>query len=256
MNRTPAWRALILAAGRGSRLGSLTHDRPKCLLTLGGRTLLDWQRAALRDAGVGRVAVVAGYRAELVRRMGLPCFENRAWACSNMVASLLAARDWLAAGPCIVSYGDIVYHPRIVRALLACPQDVAIVYDRAWRRLWAERFEHPEEDAESLRVRDGLVEDIGRRGIDLDRVEGQFLGLVRFSPAGWSHVERWLGGIEEATRRRIDTTTLLRELVGAGMPVGAAPVRGGWCEVDCERDLALYQARIDATEDWLHDWRF
>ena len=122
-----------------------------------------------------------------------------------------------------------MYHPRIVRTLLACPHDVAIVYDRAWRRLWEERFEHPEEDAESLRVRDGLVEDIGRRGIDLDRVAGQFLGPVRFSPAGWLHVERWLAGIDEATRRRIDTTTLLRELVLAGTPVGAAPVCGGWC---------------------------
>jgi len=256
MTDVSAWRALILAAGRGSRLGPLTRDRPKCLVTLGGRTLLDWQRGALGAAGLARVAVVAGYRADQLRRTGLPCFENGAWASSNMVASLLAARAWLAGGPCVVSYGDIVYHPRIVQTLLACPYDVAIVYDRAWRVLWEDRFERPEEDAESLRVRDGLVADIGRRVTELDRIEGQFLGLIRFSSAGWSHVERWLAGIDEETRRRIDTTTLLRELVDAGMHVGAAPVRGGWCEVDSERDLALYQTRLEADEEWLHDWRF
>src|SRR5271156_6862674 len=100
-------RAVILAAGRGSRMGQLGGDRPKCLVELGGRPLIERQIAALRRGGVDQIGVVCGYRAEMIDFPNLFYFANERWAETNMVTSLTAAASWLRSGPLIVSYADI-----------------------------------------------------------------------------------------------------------------------------------------------------
>lgn len=249
-------RGVILAAGRGRRLGPLTDRVPKCLVRLGGRALLDWQLAALRQVGIDDIAVVGGYRAARLRRRRVVVLRNADWGRSNMVASLLCARAWLRSAPTLVGYGDIVYHPSLPAALLAADADVAIVYDRAWRALWDARFERAEDDAESLRVAAGAVRSIGGRVRSLARVQGQYIGLVRFTPRGWRRTERYLTSLDAATIRTLETTDLLARLVRDGMTVGAVPIDGRWCEVDTPRDLALYEARLASRTPWTHDWRF
>lgn len=248
-------RALILAAGRGSRLRPLTDDRPKCLVRLGGRALLDWQLASLRAAGITRIAVVAGWRAERVRRPGLVRFVNRSWRRTAMVASLLAARRWLASEPCVVAYGDVVCHPAVIRRLAAASGDVAIAYDTAFRSLWRARFVRPEDDAESLRIGGGRVLAIGERVADVAACDGQFMGLVRLTPRGFASVARFVSRRSPAAVAALQTTGLLGALVARGIEVAAVPVRGRWCEVDTVDDLALYERRLANGRRWLHDWR-
>jgi choline kinase len=233
----------------------LTDTRPKCLVSLAGRALLDWQLAALRAAAIRDVAIVVGYRGAQVRRSGVATFSNPAFAVSNMVGSLWRARAWMRDAPCIVSYGDIVYHPSIVRTLAATSHAIAIAYDAAWRALWDARFDHPEDDAESLRVVGGTVTAIGDPIDDLEAVDGQYFGLLRFTPSGWRRVERCLIALGEKAIRRLEMTELLAHLVRAGVTVGAVPIAGRWCEVDSIRDLTLYAAKLRDHGGWSHDWR-
>ena len=77
----PIRKAVILSAGKGSRLLPLTAERPKCLIELNGRSLLEWQLDALREAGVAEVVVVTGFRDDLVdavaaRREGVRTLFN------------------------------------------------------------------------------------------------------------------------------------------------------------------------------------
>jgi choline kinase len=236
-------------------MGAHGAARPKCLLTLAGRPLLDWHRLALARAGVRDVAIVVGYRAAQLRGADLVLFHNEAWAETNMVASLQAADAWLRRGACIVSYGDIVYHPSIVEALADTGDDIVITYDVLWRALWSQRFAHPEYDAETLRVADGALLEIGARVRCLDEVDGQYMGLLRLTPAGWERIVALLRGLPSDEVRGMDVTTLLQRLLDTGAFVRAVPVRGRWCEVDTPRDLALYARVIRDGERWDHDWR-
>ena len=145
-------RAVILAAGRGSRLGQLGEDRPKCLVELEGKPLIERQIAALRRGGVDEIGVVRGYRAEMIGFPGLSYFANQRWAETNMVMSLAAAAAWLHSGPVIVSYADIFYRSDLVRDLAAAPGQLVLSYDRDWRRLWTRRFADPLADAETFRI--------------------------------------------------------------------------------------------------------
>lgn len=102
-------RALILAAGRGSRMKKLTEKTPKCLLEVQGKALLDWQIEAIRKAGIEEIAIVTGYERELLVNRGLVEFHNERWSETNMVESLFIADFWRKDGPCIVSYSDLIY---------------------------------------------------------------------------------------------------------------------------------------------------
>lgn len=249
-------RAIILAAGRGSRLKALTEERPKCLVPLAGRPLLHWQLEALRAAGLRDIAVVRGYRAETLAGLGLTTFDNPRWAETNMVVSLTCARPWLEAETCVVAYADIVYRAATVNALAASQAPLAITYDRQWRALWTARSADPLADAETFVLNtDGTVRDIGRRAASLDEIQGQYMGLLKFTPAGWAAVSAYLDTLTAEQRDRLDMTSLLQRLLGAGVSLAAVPVEGGWCEVDNAADLQVYETRLAAGEPWSHDWR-
>ena len=238
-------RALILAAGRGARMGPLTEAVPKCLVPLGGRPLLEWQMTALRAAGIGAIGVVRGYRAQALEGRGLVAFDNPRWADTNMVASLACAATWLREQPAIVSYADIFYSTSAIAALAAAPGDIAVTYDPDWLALWSQRFADPLSDAETFGLSGSRVVDIGRRPTSVDDIRGQYMGLLKFTPAGWAAVETHLAGLTPSEVDALDMTSLLAGLIRAGHHVEAVPVPGPWGEVDSAEDLALYERLMD-----------
>ena len=143
-------RMIILAAGQGSRLRPLTDDRPKCLVELAGKPLLQWQIETARAAGVTDITVIAGYRQEQLRHYGIAVLVNEDFETTNMVRTLFRARHLFGDG-FIMSYGDIVYSPETLHALLRSEADISVIVDRQWRDYWAQRFDDPLSDAESLK---------------------------------------------------------------------------------------------------------
>lgn len=244
--------AVILAAGRGSRLEPYTADRPKCLTELGGMTLIERQIATLKAAGVAHIVIVAGYRADMLRLPGTRRVVNARWQATNMVESLFAA-DREFGDDLIVAYGDIVYEPRVLDALLASPHDISVVVDRQWRAYWQQRFTDPLADAESLRIDEaGRITDIGNTVDDIDDIQAQYIGLMRFRRAGVAalkHARAGFGRIERPwmQRRPVECafmTDLLMELILTGHDVRAVPVDGGWLEIDSVDDYEITVAMI------------
>jgi choline kinase len=243
-------RAVILAAGRGSRMGPLGDDRPKCLVELDGRPLLDRQLAALRRGGVKEIAIVRGYRAEMLDFPELSYFDNERWAQTNMVMSLAAAAAWLRAGPVIVSYADIFYRGELVHGLSQAPGALVISYDRQWRGLWTRRFADPLADAETFRVDpSGELLEIGGKTAKIEDIEGQYMGLLKFTPPAWRAVEVLLAALEPPLRDRLDMTGLLRRLIaGRIVPITTFGTDGQWGEIDNAGDVALYQSMVSERE--------
>ncbi len=248
-------RGLILAAGRGSRMGPLGDDRPKCLVELEGKTLIERQIAALRRGGVDEIGVVRGYRAGMIDFPDVRWFANERWAETNMVMSMFAAAPWMRSGPVIVSYADIFYRSELVRGLAGAPGELVISYDRAWRRLWTRRFADPLADAETFRIdAAGQLLEIGGKTTRIEDIKGQYMGLLRFTPAAWSAVEALLSTLDAATRDRLDATGLLRRLIaGKGISIGTFGTDGQWGEIDNPEDVALYQEMVRDGELRLED---
>jgi choline kinase len=243
-------RAVILAAGEGTRLRPHTADRPKCLVPLAGRPLLSWQLDALHAAGIDDVTVVTGYRGDMVEATGVRTVVNPDYDHTNMVASLMCARACLDGDDdVLVAYGDIVYESRLVTAMCRPSDPMEIAVDTEWRRLWEVRMDDPLTDAETLRLDPaGRVVELGRVPSSYADIQGQYLGLIAvradFAP---QLVERHdaldpAGPYEGRDRDGMYMTALLQHLVDTGVPVGAVQIAGGWLEVDTIEDLAAYEA--------------
>lgn len=236
-------KAIILAAGRGSRMKQLTKDSPKCLVDLHGKALLDWQCEAMRNEGIEQIGVVTGYKREMLANRCLTEFHNSRWPETNMVTSLTCASEWLESSPCIISYSDIFYDSTAVRSLLDCNNSLALTYDPNWLRLWTNRFGDPLLDAESFRLTsNGFLIEIGHKPNSVSEVQGQYMGLLRFTPTGWTEVRAVLSALSPLERDRIDITHLLQKLlVSNTISIRAIPYQGCWGEIDSETDLLLYR---------------
>jgi L-glutamine-phosphate cytidylyltransferase len=242
-------RAVILAAGRGSRMGALAEDRPKCLVELAHKPLIRRQIAALRGGGVTTIGIVRGYLGNTINIEDVDYFENPRWAETNMVMSLAAAATWLRSDSVVISYADIFYARDVVRDLAAAPGDLVVSYDRNWRSLWTRRFADPLSDAETFRTdASGNLIEIGRRTKQIEDIEGQYMGLLKFTPAAWRAVEAVLAALDAKARDAMDMTTLLRALLDSGFPIRTVGITGQWGEIDSSGDLELYEQMIREGE--------
>lgn len=245
--------AVILAAGRGSRLGPLSASRPKPLLPLAGTALLTRLLRSLSAAGCGPVTLVTGYRPDAFTAhiTGVSTVHNPDWETTSIAGSLLAAADAGALNHgAIVTYGDIVVEPGVVTALLAAPPaDVCLPVNTRWLELWRARMSDPLDDAERLLTGpQGQLVDIGGKPAGLDEVHAQFMGILRLSPAGAADLTGFYRSARARTpdAARWDTTALLSAWLKAGGQATTVPVSGGWLEIDTADDLAVYE-QLHAT---------
>jgi choline kinase len=226
-------------------MGALSGDQPKCLVELSGKPLVRRQIAALRGGGVSTIGIVRGYLGNMIDIEDVTCFENPRWAETNMVMSLVAAASWLRSDSVVISYADIFYGRDIVRDLAAAPGDLVVAYDRNWRSLWTRRFADPLSDAETFRTdTSGNLIEIGRRATRIEDIEGQYMGLLKFTPQSWRAVEAVLAAVDAKTRDAMDMTTLLRRSLESGFPIGTVGIAGQWGEIDSSADLELYEKMI------------
>jgi choline kinase len=221
----------------------LTEEKPKCLVEVKGKTLLDWQLFALRDAGIQEIAIVTGYLREMLTCRGLVEFHNPRWAKTQMVSSLVCADEWLKIGPCIVSYSDIFYGAEAIKALIDSDSELAITYDPNWLTLWESRFTDPLVDAETFRLSpNGFLKEIGKKPKSVDEVEGQYMGLLRICPKSWSEILRILVEMSADGADRLHMTGMIQKVIMSGrVAVQAIPYSGEWGEIDSSDDLGLYQ---------------
>ena len=234
-------KAIILAAGRGSRMGAGTDNLPKCRTLLHGKSLIQWQLDALRSAGIHDISIVRGYLAESFD-FDLHYFDNPRWSETNMVLSLAAAEPWLREDSCIISYSDIVYSADSVARLRESDGDIVITYDPSWRQLWELRFDDPLSDAETFRLQGDRVVEIGGRANTIEEIEGQYMGLLKFTPKGWSAMSSFLRRHSSEVQDRMDMTTLLRGAIENGIELLSVPIEDRWYEVDTDSDRQKYEA--------------
>jgi choline kinase len=241
---------IIVAAGRGSRMQDLTSERPKALIPFAGRPLIEWQFAALEAHGLKDITIVGGYRSEQLAVYGYRMVINPEWETTNMVHSLFCAKDiFLSGRTVIVAYADIIYEQRVLASLSECESTVATVIDRSWYDLWKLRLENPLDDAETLRLSEhGNILEIGNRPQSLDEIEGQYIGLSRFSPDGAEEFEIVYRNITSIAPGKTPAncyfTDILQGMISTGTVLKAAFTDSGWLEFDSTADLSAYECNL------------
>lgn len=249
-NMNNNYQAVILAAGRGSRMGKATEHSHKCLTILNGKTLLSWQLGALSKAGTKDITVVRGYRSEML--VGdFNTAENPRWAETNMVSTLFCASKF--EQDTIVSYSDIVYKSNHIKDLIEKDGDIVITADKDWFSLWSSRFDNPLEDAETFQTNGDILTEIGQKSNKLINIKAQYMGLIKLSPKGWQIANSLFKSLKKDMQDNLDMTSLLSMLINKTV-IKVCFVNGGWCEIDSYEDAMLYDSLLK-NKGWNHDWR-
>jgi choline kinase len=240
-------KAVILAAGRGSRMDVYTQDRPKCMVELNGRPLLFHQLEVLRKAGLNEIVLVTGYCSQKLENLGISTVHNPRYLETGMVYSLMCARELLdGKEDVLITYGDIVYEQRVIEKLQACPSPLCLSVNRQWQALWQARMEDPLEDAETLKMdASGKITQIGLKAKAYAEIEAQFMGLIKVRA---DFAGEFVKIYQEKNSETIDTTTFLQYLIDQGQVIQGVPTAGGWLEIDTQGDLDLYQAMANKGE--------
>jgi phosphoenolpyruvate phosphomutase len=249
-------RAVILAAGFEPELLPLIQDRPKAMLEVNGRTILERQLAALGRCGVRDVVVVRGYKKEQIAIPGVRVVDNDRFAETGEVASLFCAEADLGA-PFVLLYGDIVFEPGILVKLLQTPADVAVVVDRAFHDAYragvampggpfdlvvtetppnGRRFVAPEAGSRVLRI---------GPEVSPEDAHGEFIGMALFSPAGAAALRAVRAELLHERAEGLDHASvpqLLQAMIDRGHAVVAVDIHKGWMEVDSAAD---YRRMLD-----------
>lgn len=245
--KTSVEKAIILSAGQGRRLSPLTDNRPKCLIELSGRTVLDWQLHHLAVAGVKEVVVVTGFGADQVEDeiarvapagVTVRTIFNPFYGLTDNLATCWLVRDEMR-GAFLLLNGDTLFEPAIARTLLAAPEaPITVTIDRK-----------PAYDADDMKVfTDGpRLLAIGKT---ITHYDAESIGFLRFSAEGGAKFVRM---VEAALRTPEGLKrwylSAINEMAQVGEDVRTASIEGlGWAEMDFPEDVAR---NIKLTAIWV-----
>ena len=225
-------KAIILAAGRGTRLDGAAV-KPKCLVEVGGLTLLRRQIETLKSVGLSNIVIVIGFGGDSIRTEcgndDITFVENVRFAETSSLYSLSLARDHLTDGFVVLNC-DVLFHPQMLASLLESS------YENALLLSYMDKETNPMGDEEmKVKVREERVVDISKTLDPLD-ADGENVGIVKFSAAGATALVGYMdqliangGGKDWAPRafREFAQDHPLHALSTRGLP---------WIEIDFPED--------------------
>ena len=239
-------KALIIAAGLGSRLKKHTKNLPKCMLDFGGKTLLQRQLDSYKKCGIKDISIIRGYKKEKINYKGIKYFENTDYENNNVLNSVFYAEK-VINGNIIISYSDILFDPSVVQRALDSVHDISVVVDIDWRGYYVGRKDHPISEAENVIFNsNNEVEKIGKINTGKEEVHGEFIGMIKLSNRGADlfkqHFNRlkkiyWNKPFQRAKIfQKAYLTDFIQELVDIGIKVHCVIIEGGWKEIDTVED--------------------
>lgn len=236
-------KAVILAAGRGTRIQSVSNGTPKCLLRFGSDTILDYQIRNLWEAGISDIAIVVGHAQELIRthiagrypgERGL--FEfivNPRYQSTNNIYSLWMARQWVAGDPFLCSNADVLYHPNIVVPAVRTEADVSMIIDPEWR-----------DETMKVIIRDGHIVRMNK-AITQREFSGTYIGITTFSRPACALLFYKIGKLIDQGRVNEFFNVAVEHLIPHGIKIGYTSTEGlPWAEIDDPNDFLFAKGSV------------
>ena len=240
-------KAIFIAAGRGSRLGSLTEDLPKPLVDINGKSIMERQIELLHKKNIDDIIIVTGYKKEKFEFKNVKYIFNPNFLIDEQAGSLMSARQKFS-GDVLIMFGDILFDEHILQQVLDSSGDISIAIDKDWEKSYQERNDNPIDKADKVLLKNEKIIKISAKQIDLQQNEdtGELLGIMKLSSNGSKilieHYERLeknhTGNFHDAESfKKAKFVDILQELLSLGIEINPVPINGNWCEIDTSDDL-------------------
>lgn len=249
-------KAIILAAGKGTRLGHYTRDIPKGMLTFNNKSLIEHQVEAYHTCGIDDIIIITGYKAEKIAIPDVRYFFNKDYERTNMVESFFCAESEFN-DELVVSYADLLFEAGVLKRLIAHKSDIVVTADTCWKAYWVARHGDIKKDAESLVFADdGRIREIGKSDPEVADMHARYVGLIKFTSKGLDMTKRvyhaakstYWGKPWQTSRifQKAYMTDLLQAIIDSGAAVYPLKIERGWLEFDTVEDY-------EKTKSWVEN---
>jgi choline kinase len=237
-------KAVILAAGQGTRIRAVHGECPKCLIKVDDKTILDHQIDGLLRAGIEQIAIVVGYekqqiidhvrhRLESYRTPKIGFIENPAFAITNNIYSLWLAQDWIGGDGFVCLNADVILDAQILASAMKTNSLVSMIVDPEWR-----------DETMKVIISDGRVLRMSKN-ISKEEFSGTYIGITLFDQAINRRFFAKMEQVVEAGRVNEFFNVAVQELVDEGLRVGfTTTVGAAWAEIDDPLDLSFAQQNV------------
>lgn len=246
-------KAIILAAGEGTRLRPLTNEKPKCMVEFNKKPMINHILETMKACDIHDIAIINGYKKDVLERHlkneNIQYFTNENFHHTNMVSTLFCAKDFMN-DDLIISYADIIYQKEILLALINSKNNFNVIVDKNWKELWSVRMENPLDDAETLKIKDGEIIELGKKPLSYNDIEGQYIGLIKISKKVLPQIINFYSNLnkdrlyDNKDFNNMYMTSFIQLIIDKLLPVNPVFINGGWLEIDTLDDLEAYTAKF------------
>ncbi|WP_417857445.1 NTP transferase domain-containing protein [Xanthomarina gelatinilytica] len=238
-------KVIVLAAGKGTRLRPLTDNRPKCMVELLGKPLIEHQLNILNKHNIDNIYVATGYLEDKIEYPEIKGkFFNPDFDKTNMVVSLFKALPIMEGEDLLITYGDIVYNEDVLKKVLEDRSEIGVVVDLNWKPYWEARMEDPLSDAETLKLDDlGNITELGKKASSYEDVSGQYIGMIKIRKDFVSKFISFYNSLDKTKMydgndfENMYMTSFLQKLTEDLIPLKPIYINNGWMEIDEPEDL-------------------
>jgi phosphoenolpyruvate phosphomutase len=242
-------KAIILAAGMGSRLGNLTKELPKPLIDVNGKSIIERQILSFRKAGINEITIVTGYKKDKFIFEDVEYAFNPKYEEVGQAFSLMTARKQIS-GDVIISFGDTIFEDKIIEQILNTKNDIVIGVEPKWREYYEKRMDNPPAISDFIAIKNGKIIKLFRnlKEFDEDCIITEFSGLFKLSAKGSKIITEKYEFLEQnhsgkfhdaVSLKKAKMIELLQELYENGVSMEAISLKGKWCEIDTPHDLEI-----------------
>lgn len=227
---------VILASGKGSRLKNKTAKKPKCLVEVNKKPIIDYMTSLIYS---NKTIIVTGYKSHLLKKKfgKEKVFYNKDFSTTNMVHSLFSINKKIEKD-LIVVYSDIIFNSKIIDDIKKINSTV-IPVKRNWLRIWKLRMNRKKilDDAEDLKIRNKRIISIGEKITPNNIPKYQFMGIIKIKLKDY---KRMFKIYKKLKNTKIDFTNFLNILIKKyKFDIFAKPTNNFWLEVDNNADLKV-----------------
>ena len=248
-------KVIILAAGIGSRLMPLTNDRPKCMVKLLDDTLIERQIKIFHSYDINDITIVTGYKNEVIDMPNVNYVNNPNYEITNMNESLFCALK-PSNSSVLVTYGDIVFEPKIVQQMLEITNDIRLAVRINWKEYYQNRTMHPLSEAENVLIENGRILETRKnisKALENQQI-GEFLGIMMLSS---EQIKILLERYSDLKKNHTGTfhsssslhmaylTDMLQEMIDFGVRINPVFAEGKWFEIDTLEDIKNAEKSIN-----------
>ena len=232
-------KAIILAAGRGSRLNQINRELPKGEINVQGKTLIQRHIENLREIGINEIAIVTGYLHDKIQYPECSKYVNQEYSNTNMIYSLFCAKDFMN-DDLVILYSDILLDESVYKEIVKNGESISIIVDKDWLNYWKYRFGSEfEQDLEALKIEGDFIKEIGSNiRANINEISGRYVGCIYVPKIKLNYFKN----VDQiySDYRKVDFTTYLSFVISNGEKVSARLISNGWYEIDTDNDYALF----------------